>query len=109
MMIAKYIRKKIPLLLTGLLLVVSSAAFAAEEFRVNLIATIDDGPAMENVTWKVYRNGTEFTTANKHSTHVKVPPGKYTVKASLTSDSTVERERTFYVRNDTKVIVPMDK
>ncbi|MGB0849355.1 MAG: hypothetical protein ACPGSM_21650 [Thiolinea sp.] len=87
-----------------------SSIAAGENFRVNLIATIDDGPAMESVEWTVLRNGTETVeTARKHSTHVNIPPGKYKVVARLTSDDkTVVRTRNFLVRNNTQVVVPMD-
>lgn len=87
----------------------ASAAGNAEKFRVNLIATIDDDPAMENVEWVVYRNGSEAVkTARKHSTHVNIPPGKYKVVARLTSDKSIVRTRNFHVRNNTQVVVPMD-
>ena len=88
----------------------SSAAAEEENFRVNLIATIDDDPAMESVEWVVYRNGSEeYKTAKKHSTHVNIPPGMYKVVARLTSDDkTIIRTRNFHVRNNTQVVVPMD-
>lgn len=86
-----------------------SPAIAAEKFKVNLIATIDNGPAMESVEWTVYRNGNEkVTTAKKHSAHIKVPPGKYKAVARLVSNRNITRTRSFYVRNDTEVVVPMD-
>lgn len=82
----------------------------AEEFQVKLIATIDNGPALEKVKWTVYRNGTEkVTEANRHLARVKVPPGNYTAVAKLTKDNkTVTRSRSFFVRNNTRVVVPMD-
>ena len=84
---------------------------ATDSLRVNLIATIDNGPAMEDVTWRLYRNGTEeVKRASNHSTHVKIPPGKYTAVARLTSDDkTIVRTRNFlHTRNNTLVVVPMD-
>ena len=89
---------------------ISGIAATEESFRVNLIATIDDDPAMESVEWTVYRNGSEeYKTARKHSTHVNIPPGRYKVVARLTSDDgTVIRTRNFHVRNNTQVVVPMD-
>ena len=83
----------------------------AEDFRVNLIATIDDDPAMESVEWTVYKNGNDAVKkARKHSTHVKIPAGKYKVVARLTSNNkTVVRIRNFYVRsNNTQIVMPMD-
>ncbi|HPQ94457.1 MAG: hypothetical protein KDI44_00105 [Thiothrix sp.] len=97
-------------LLTGLLVV--NPLFAAENLSVNLIATLENSPAMESVTWKVYRldNKHEVTSARNHSTQVQVPPGSYRVVATLkTDDKTVIRERSFHVRtNSSNVVVPMD-
>lgn len=84
---------------------------APSDLRVNLVATIDNGPAMENVTWMVMRNGTEeVKRAHKHSTHVKIPSGSYTAVARLKSDNKViVRTRNFLLtRNNTMVVVPMD-
>lgn len=82
---------------------------AAEQFKVKLIATIDNGPAMESVEWTVYRNDDEpVTTAKKHLASIKIPPGKYKAVARLVSDRSVVRTRNFYVKNNTRVIVPMD-
>ncbi|MEZ5535804.1 MAG: hypothetical protein R3F02_09270 [Thiolinea sp.] len=99
------------LVLAGFLFLFAVSAEAEEQFRVNLIATIDNGPAMEKVEWTVYRNGTEaFKKARKHLTQITVPPGKYTAEARLTdSDNrTIVRKRNFYVSNNTEVVVPMD-
>ncbi|MEZ5447561.1 MAG: hypothetical protein R3E95_10130 [Thiolinea sp.] len=86
------------------------ALAAAEEYRVNLIATIDDAPAMENVEWTMYRHsGEEVKKAHKHTTHVNLPSGKYRVVAKLTSENrTIVRARNVFVNNDTQVVVPMD-
>lgn len=84
---------------------------ATPDLRVNLIATIDNGPAMEDVTWRVLRNGNEeVKRAHKHSTHVYMEPGKYTAIARLTSDDKVIiRKRNFMVTsNNTMVVIPMD-
>lgn len=82
---------------------------AAEEFDVNLIATIDNGPALESVEWTVYRNGTEtFKKANRHLANFKMPAGTYKAVARLVSDRSVVRSRNFLVRNDTQVVIPMD-
>ena len=85
-----------------------STIAAAEKFRVSLIATIDDDPALENVEWTVYSGGEAVKKAQKHSTHVNIPRGKYKVVARLTSDKSIVRTRNFLVRNNTKVVVPMD-
>ena len=93
-------------------LTATSMAAHAEGLRLNLIATIDNGPAMERVTWRVYRSGTDsaVTEATNHSTHVTVPAGNYRVVATLTSNSgTVTRSRDVNVRaSDSRVIIPMD-
>ncbi len=85
---------------------------AAEGLRLNLIATIDNGPALEKVKWEIFRNGTErVKSAQKHSTHVNIPAGKYTIVARLTTanDKTVVRKRNFIHRNNnTLVVVAMD-
>nr|CAA6822683.1 MAG: Unknown protein [uncultured Thiotrichaceae bacterium] len=82
---------------------------AAEDFDVNLIATIDNGPALESVEWTVYRNGTEtFKEAKRHLAHIKVPAGTYKAVARLVSDRSVVRTRNFMVKNDTQVVIPMD-
>ena len=69
--------------------------------------SIDD-PAWENVEWVVYSGGAAVKKARKHSTHVNIPKGKYKVVARLTSDKSIVRSRNFLVRNNTKVVVPMD-
>lgn len=110
----KLLKTSVSALLISAIIPLSSHASAeveAENFRVNLIATIDDDPAMENVDWTVYRNNSdeEYKVARKHSTHVNMPRGVYKVVARLTADDkTVIRTRNFHVRNDTQVVVPMD-
>ncbi|CAA6807644.1 MAG: Unknown protein [uncultured Thiotrichaceae bacterium] len=82
---------------------------SAEEFDVSLIATIDDGPALESVEWTVYRNGNEtFKQAKRHLARLKMPAGTYKAVARLVSDRSVVRSRNFLVRNDTRVVIPMD-
>ncbi len=88
-------------------------AYAADDLRVNLIATIDNGPAMEDVKWTVYRTDTNTAvkSAKNHSTHVLLPAGSYRAVATLTSsdNKTVVRSRRFHVRTpDSKIVVPMD-
>ncbi len=83
---------------------------SAEEFDVNLIATIDNGPALESVEWVVYRNGNKpFKKVNRHRARLKMPAGTYKAVARLTSDQSVVRSRNFLVKNDRDVIIKMDK
>ncbi len=85
-----------------------STLVLAEEFQVKLIATLDNGPALEAIKWTVYRNGTEkIKEARNHLTRITVPPGRYTAEAKLLKNGIV-RKRDFYVKNNTKVVVPMD-
>jgi hypothetical protein len=103
--------KRAPVLAFTCVLMFFTSPVLAQEFRVSLIATIDNGPALEKVEWTVYRNGTEAVKkADKHLTQVTVPPGKYTAVAKLTGadNRTVVRKRNFYVSNNTRVVVPMD-
>ena len=100
------------MLLVAVVMPFTIANAAASDLRVNLIATIDNGPAMEDVTWRVLRNGNEeVKRANKHSTHVYMEPGKYTAIARLTSnDKVIIRKRNFMLtRNNTMVVIPMDE
>lgn len=82
---------------------------SAEEFDVNLIATIDNGPALESVEWVIYRNGNEtYKKTNRHHAHLKMPAGSYKAVARLVRDRSIKRTRNFLVRNDTQVVIPMD-
>lgn len=89
----------------------------AKELRVNLVATIDNGPAMENVSWKLFRvdtpNGKDNpVTADNHSTHVLLPEGRYRAVATLTTSNnkTITKVMDFHVRTtDSRVVIPMDK
>jgi len=103
----KLLQTSICVLIAAFAVPVSSIA-ATEKFRVSLIATIDDDPAWENVEWTVYSGGEAVKMARKHSTHVNIPKGKYKVVARLSSNKTIVRSRNFLVRNNTKVVVPMD-
>ena len=89
-----------------------STVVQAQDLRVNLIATIDNGPAMENVKWTVYRSGTEalVTSATNHSTHVLLPAGRYKAVATLVSNNrTITRSKDFHVRTtDSSIVIPMD-
>lgn len=105
------IPKRVSVLSLACVLSLLAAPILAQEFKVKLIATLDNGPAMEKVEWTVYRNGTEAVTkADKHLAEVKIPGGKYTAEARLTGSNnrTVVRKRSFYVMTDTKVVVPLD-
>lgn len=82
---------------------------SAEEYDVNLIATIDNGPALESVEWVIYRNGNEtFRKTNRHLAHLKMPAGSYKAVARLVRDKSIKRSRNFLVKNDTQVVIPMD-
>ncbi len=82
---------------------------SAEEFDVNLIATIDNGPALESVEWVVYRKNKPFKKVNRHRARLKMPAGTYKAVARLTSDQSVSRSRSFLVTNDRDVIIELDK
>lgn len=82
------------------------------DLRLNLVATVDDRPAMKDVTWTVYRTDTDAKVmdANNHSTHVTLPAGDYRVVAELKENGTVTRRtRNFHLRtSDSSIVVPMD-
>ena len=113
---------KVLLSATALVCLLTPAAYA-KDLRVNLVATIDNGPAMENVSWKLYRvddavnsskpvpSGKPITSADNHSTHVLLPAGRYRAVATLVSDKkTITKVMDFHVRtSDSRVVVPMDK
>lgn len=85
-----------------------ASAEDAKTFNVKLIATIDNGPALESVEWVVYRNGNETKRANRHLARFKLPAGTYKAVAKLARDKSVVRERNFLVKNDTQVVIEMN-
>ncbi len=84
---------------------------ATKDAKVNLVATLQDAPAMRFMHWSVYRlsNGDrqEIATSTRHSTTIVVPPGQYEAVASLDG---VERKRTFRAQPDTSndVVLALD-
>ncbi|MDQ5770387.1 hypothetical protein [Thiothrix subterranea] len=81
--------------------------------KVLLMATLNNGPAMQPVTWTVYRlqNGKAIydRSVNLHSANIELEPGFY--RADVTLDgANVSRSRIIDLSNVTssKVIVAMD-
>lgn len=85
---------------------------ASKDAKVNLVATLQDAPAMRFMHWSVYRleNGDrqEIATSTRHSTTIVVPPGQYEAVAKLDG---VERKRTFRAQPDTSsdVVLALDR
>lgn len=83
----------------------------SKDAKVNLVATLQDAPAMRFMHWSVYRleNGDrqEIATSTRHSTTIVVPPGQYEAVASLDG---VERKRTFRAQPDTSndIVLALD-
>jgi len=92
--------------------VLASSLAQASDLRVNLVATVDNGPALKEVNWTVYRTDSDrpVKQADNHSTHVLLPAGQYRAVATLISNNKrVTRSRDFYVRTpNSRIIVPMD-
>jgi hypothetical protein len=81
--------------------------------KVLLMATLNNGPAMQPVTWTVYRleNGRAIynRSVNLHSANIELEPGFY--RADVTLDgANVSRSRVFDLSNvsSSNVIVAMD-
>jgi hypothetical protein len=81
--------------------------------KVLLMATLNNGPAMQPFTWNVYRldNGKDVwkTTLTRHSANIELEPGLY--RADVTSqDGSVSRSRTFDLRtvSSSDVVIAMD-
>ncbi|WGZ93280.1 MAG: hypothetical protein QJT81_15900 [Candidatus Thiothrix putei] len=81
--------------------------------KVLLMATLNNGPAMQPVTWTVYRleNGKEIynRSINRHSANIELEPGFYRADVTL-DDGSVSRSRIFDLSNvsSSNVIVAMD-
>lgn len=80
--------------------------------RVNLLATIDNTPAMRPMSWKVFRldGGTgrrEVASPERHSASLLVPPGHYEAVAILNGK---QRSREFTVSSGTfnSIVLAMD-
>jgi hypothetical protein len=81
--------------------------------KVLLMATLNNGPAMQPVTWTVYRvdNGKSVweTSLTRHSANIELAPGLYRADVTL-QDGSVSRSRVFDLRtvSSSNVIVAMD-
>ena len=85
---------------------------ASKDAKVNLVATLQDAPAMRFMHWSVYRveNGDrqEIASTTRHSSTIVVPPGQYEAVAKLDG---VERKRIFRAQPDTSndVVLALDR
>jgi len=91
---------------------VGTAATPTPTPNVNLVATLNNGPAFSAVKWSVYRldNGRSVpieTFNHRHSLSIALPPGRYRADASLNN---VSRSRIFDVssRTGSNIVVAMD-
>lgn len=102
-------------LLFGLSSVVNAAWADKKVAEVRLVATINNSPAFQPVTWEVYRvdgaglpKGAPHTSERHSFTIGNLPPGRYTAVAKLKGHT--PRKREFFVMADTtnRVNVPLD-
>lgn len=90
---------------------VCNAAWAdSRSAEVRLVATINNGPAFQPVTWTVYRvdgKGETYQSDRHVFTIDSLAPGRYTAIAKRDGR---ERKRDFYVMADTtnKINIPVD-
>ncbi|UOG91454.1 MAG: hypothetical protein L3K52_14820 [Candidatus Thiothrix sulfatifontis] len=81
--------------------------------KVLLMATLNNGPAMQPVTWTLYRieNGKAIydQSVNLHSANIELVPGFYRADVTLNGGN-VSRSRVFDLSNvkSSSVIVAMD-
>ncbi|OQX13181.1 MAG: hypothetical protein BWK73_13015 [Thiothrix lacustris] len=81
--------------------------------KVLLMATLNNGPAMQPVTWTVYRliNGKAIynQSVNLHSANIELEPGFYRADVTL-NGANVSRSRVFDLTNvsSSNVVVAMD-
>jgi hypothetical protein len=78
--------------------------------KVNLVATLGNGPAMRPMSWKIYRlddKRQEVSASRSHSATLNVIPGRYEAVARLDGR---ERHREFTVMDGTSssVVMSMD-
>jgi hypothetical protein len=91
---------------------VCNAAWAdSRSAEVRLVATINNGPAFQPITWKVYRvdgKGETYQSDRHVFTISSLAPGRYTAVAKRHGQT--ERKRDFYVMADTtnKISIPVD-
>ncbi len=104
-----------PVVAAGLLLGLSGACNAAwadsRSAEVRLVATINNSPAFQPVTWEVYRvDGTGRRYGSDRHTFIidSLAPGRYTAVAKRTGQPA--RKREFFVMADTtnKISIPLD-
>ncbi len=109
-------RNILKLIVTATLLTVfSSASIAAwadnNTSEVRLVATIDNGPALQPLEWTVFRVDTPNNVIKKNRRHSftlrKMKPGRYTAIVKRGDET---RRRDFYVMADTtsRVHIPVD-
>jgi hypothetical protein len=91
----------------------AAAGADAPKSKVLLMATLNNGPAMQPVTWTVYRleNGKAIynRSVNLHSANIELEPGFYRADVKLDSGS-ASRSRIFDLTNvsSSNIIVAMD-
>lgn len=98
---------------------VCNAAWAdSRSAEVRLVATINNGPAFQPITWKVFRvdgegkpvygEGEPYESTRHVFTISSLKPGRYTAIAKRNGQT--ERRRDFYVMADTtnKISIPVD-
>lgn len=91
----------------------AAAGADAPKSKVLLMATLNNGPAMQPVTWTVYRleNGQAIynQSVNLHSANIELEPGFYRADVAL-AGTNVSRSRVFDLSNvrSSNVIVAMD-
>ncbi|WP_298608673.1 hypothetical protein [uncultured Thiothrix sp.] len=91
---------------------VCNAAWAdSSSAEVRLVATINNGPAFQPITWKVFRvdgKGETYQSDRHAFTIDSLTPGRYTAIAKRNGQT--ERKRDFYVMADTtnKINIPVD-
>ncbi|WML90485.1 hypothetical protein RCF98_16135 [Thiothrix lacustris] len=101
------------LMLASLVGVQSNAMADVTLSKVLLVATVNSGPAMLPLTWKIYRldkdKSTLATSLSRHSANIQLEPGVYRADVTF-NDGSVSRSRTFDLRtvSSSNVIVAMD-
>lgn len=91
---------------------VCNAAWAdSRSAEVRLVATINNGPAFQPITWEVFRvdgKGETYKSDRHAFTINSLAPGRYTAIAKRSGQA--ERKRDFYVMADTtnKINIPVD-
>ena len=99
------------LLLLGTTSVCNAAWADSKSAEVRLVATINNSPAFQPVTWKVFRvdgKGKLYESDRHVFTIDSLAPGRYTAIAKRNGQT--ERKRDFFVMADTtnKINIPLD-